>query len=460
MKIYIDTDKLTDAPFDEKSSFPFSFDDSFIEEIVEDIVCGNPTCYLVSGYRGAGKSSFVRRVEFIARKKKNVPLFIHLNFAKYKSQDFLLRKLIRAIYQALMEDRNKFIYDNLKNTEENEDNEKKTDTLLRRLYDQTFHEVVYSQHQIDEKTKTKSLEFNYLLFGIFLLTSLVSIGNYFKLWVDINKVLSIITFATSFIGALGAAFSLRYKKERKKSFSEEFERKSLYDDEISDFHFNTLLDKFSKNKIKLVFALDELDKVKSKEIPALINEMKPYLVSGKASFIVIAGQGLFYRYKSAQMEDDKVISTLFSRIIHVPLPSIDSLRNLFDGLIDKTKPGNPTSAEYQFFLDFLIFESKRIPRRFVNLIREKIAWNDGRSIGFDKDNPEHKRASVIINAIMKIDNDEVAINFEDGARDYIIMQLFLKADSMLRKRLGNQTFILEDLFNKKSAIKENEKSEE
>ena len=459
MKIYIDTNKLTDAPYDEKSEYPFSFDDPFVDEVVEDIVQGTPTCYLVSGYRGAGKSSFVKRVESIARKRAEPPLFIHLNFTKYKSQDFLLRRLIRAIYQSLIDDRNKSVYERLLKIEEKEIEENKTDTLLKRLYDQTFHEDIHTESSVDEKTKTKSVDFDYLLFGAFVLTGFVSVCNFFHIWSGTDQILSIITFGASIIGALSQALSIKYRKERKKSFTKEFQRKSLYDDEISDFHFSTLLDKFFKHTIKLVFVLDELDKVKSEEVDPLINEMKPYLVSGKASFIVVAGQSLFYKYKSAQSEDDAVISSLFSRIIHVPLPSIDSFRNLFDALLNKSRTDNPSSTDYQLFLDYLIFRSKRIPRRFVNLLREKIAWNDDKSIGFEKEDSEHKQASAIINGILTIDNNEVAVNFEDGAHDFIIMQLFLKAEIMLTKRLGNQTFTIEDLFKKELDAKQKEKQQ-
>jgi hypothetical protein len=453
MKVYIDTTKLTDAPFDEKSTYPFSFDDLLIDEIVQDIKCGTPTCYLVSGYRGAGKSSFVKKVESIACKNNDSILFVHINFTRYKSQDYLLRKLIRAIYQSLVDVKNKTVYENLLKKEKEIKTEEKTDTLLKRLYDQTFEELTNIQQTVDEKAKVKSIEFDYLLFGVFLLTGFVSVCNFFKVLQITDKSLSIFTFGASVIGALTEAFSIKSRKERKKVFTEDFQRKSMYDNEISDFHFNTLLDKFYRNNIKLVFVLDELDKVKPEEVDPLVNEMKPYLVSGKSSFIVVAGQSLFYKYKSAQTEDDAVISTLFSRIIHVPLPSIDSFRNIFDGLINKSKRDNPPSSDYQLFIDSLIFESKRIPRRFVNLIREKVAWNDGGCIAFEKDDPEHKLTSAIINSITKVDNDEIAVNFDSGARDYVIMQLFLKAELMLSKRLGNQTFTLSDLFKKEQESK-------
>lgn len=459
MKVYIDTSKLTDAPFDEKSTYPFSFDDSVINEIVQDIKYGTPTCYLVSGYRGAGKSSFVRKAESIASDKNDSILFVHINFTKYKSQDYLLRKLIRAIYQSLVDARNKIVYENLLKKEIAIKTEEKTDTLLKRLYDQTFEEFTHIQQNINEKTRVKRIEFDYLLFGVFLLTAVVSVCNFFDFLAITNKTLSVFTFCASLVGVLSESVSIKTQRERKKVFTEDFQRKSMYDDEISDFHFNTILDKFFKNDIKLVFVLDELDKVNTGEVDPLINEMKPYLVSGKASFIVVAGQSLFYKYKSAQTEDDAVISTLFSRVIHVPLQSIDSFRNIFDGLINKTRKDNPPSSEYQTFLDSLIFESKRIPRRFVNLIRERVVWNDGRSIAFDKDDPEHKLASAIINGITKVDNDEVAVNFEDGARDYIIMQLFLKAELMLAKRLDNQAFTIEGLFKRNMEPKHDKNKE-
>lgn len=448
MKIYIDTDKLTDAPFDVASKYPFSFDEEAVLDIVSDIRFGNPTCYLISGYRGAGKSSFVRKVESVAIADNNSTLFVHVNFTKYKSQNYLLRKLIRAIYQSLIEAKYKHVLENLVAKETKLAKEAQTLVLLERLYDQTFNEVSDSQQILGEETEERRIEVDFWLFFSFSLISLLSLSNIIYTWITSDIIPTVIILIASSVAAIREAISIKSYWSKKNVFTKDFQRKSMYDDEISDFHFNTLLDKFSSNEIKLVFVLDELDKVGADEVDPLINEMKPYLVSGKASFIVVAGQSLYYKYKSAQTEDDAVISTLFSRIVHVPLQSIEAFKNIFDGLINKGRTDNPPSPEYQTFLDYLIFQSKRVPRRFVNLIREKINWQDSKCIIVDDSSAEYRTASIIITAINNIDNEEVAVSFSEGARDYVIMQLYLKAEKILSMRLGDQVFTQYELLTK------------
>ncbi len=446
MKILINTEKLTDAPYDAGSTFPFSFDENIIAEMVEDIKAGTPTCYLISGYRGAGKSSFVRKVETTTVSKSNKTLFIHLNFTKYKSQTYLLRKLIRALYQSLTNPKNKAVLDTLYEKEGNILEEKRTKVLLERLYDQTFHEVTDNHAQSDETSEEKSINIDLWLFFGFSLTFLLSLSNLFYQWMSIEKLPTILAMIASFIGSIREAVSLNVRAIKSKKFTKEFQRKSLYDDEIADFHFNSLLDKFHDNEIKLVFVLDELDKVGVSEVDPLINEMKPYLVSGKASFIVVAGQELFYKYDNAQSKDDAVLATLFSRVIHVPLLSVDAFRNMFGELIRKD-PGqpNPNQADYRLFVDHLIFESKRVPRRFVNLIREKVNWQDDRSILFEENSSKYKVDSAMINAISKIDDNEVAVKLSGAARDYINMQLFLKCEHIMAKGFYDIPFTKDDL---------------
>lgn len=445
MKICINTDKLTDAPFVEGCTFPFYFDEGEISEIVNDLKNGTPTCYLISGYRGAGKSSFVRRVESKAKDDTGSILFVHVNFTKYKSQSYLLRKLIRAIYHALSDPQNELVLNNLKTKDANTAKEKQTWVLLERLYDQTFHEVTDSYQDLEEKSKGRRIEFDYLLFGSFLLAAVVSISNFFNQWITDNQSLSIITLIISLIGTLKEALSIKSFRESKKVFTKDFQRKSLYDDEISDFHLNTLFDKFKAHGIKLVFVLDELDKVKTEEVDPLINEMKPYLVSGKASFIVVAGQDLFYKYESEQSKDDAVLSTLFSRVIHVPLLSIDAFHNIFSELVNTNSGPQLNPADYRLFVDHLIYQSKRVPRRFVNLIREKVNWQDNRSIIIDENSPKFKADSEIVNAIKKIDETEVAVKLVGAARDYVIMQLFLKCDRIQAKGFDDLAFTKEDI---------------
>src|SRR6266498_2567872 len=105
MKIEINHNLLSDSPLNDKNKPLFTTINKSAGDLIEDIVNGNPTCYLVSGYRGAGKSSFIKQIETEIKKIKplddNEIVFVYTNFSGYSDQTFLLRKLIRGLYQAI-----------------------------------------------------------------------------------------------------------------------------------------------------------------------------------------------------------------------------------------------------------------------------------------------------------------------------------------------------------------------
>jgi len=114
MEFKIAFDKLVDFPYQKEFDDMFSFDSSQISDAVCHISNGNPSCYLVSGYRGAGKSSFLRRLErefkeSKTQKSEDKVLFVHTSFAKYDNQSYLIRKLIRELFLKINE------IDNIKN---------------------------------------------------------------------------------------------------------------------------------------------------------------------------------------------------------------------------------------------------------------------------------------------------------------------------------------------------------
>jgi hypothetical protein len=163
----------------------------------------------------------------------------------------------------------------------------------------------------------------------------------------------------------------------------------------------------------------------------------------------VAGQELFYQFKSSDDIDDAILSTLFSRIIHVPLLSVSEFSNIFNKLfIQQTNFSQGESAIVQAFIDFLVFKSKRIPRKFINLIRQKIYWeNDKAYLDISEDPEKYKVYSEMIKGIQKIDDEEIAVNFSDGSRDYLKMQLYIKAEKILGMGWKDCVFTKKNLVN-------------
>ena len=99
MKVRIDHTKLIDSPYNGEGTGLFNFTKSDTDDFLQDLRYGKPTCYLISGYRGAGKSSYIKKLEEEIKEKDKTKVFVYLNFAKYENRSIILRKLLEiSIY--------------------------------------------------------------------------------------------------------------------------------------------------------------------------------------------------------------------------------------------------------------------------------------------------------------------------------------------------------------------------
>jgi AAA ATPase-like protein len=423
IKIPIDHTKLIDSPFDGENQSLFQFTTNETDNFIQDVINGNPTCYLVSGYRGAGKSSFIKKLETEITKQDNTTLFIYLNFAKYEDRSIVLRKLIRNFYLAAED---KDIFNKL--TKENS----KELLAFRELYERTFYEVSKNTNEKTEDKTTSTFNFKASLKDIIIILSslLISVSIIFGLQATnwYSWILSLIPLAGVF-----KYFSYEIKSTSEKSNSSATSKSLLYDDEIAEYRLIELLTSFH-GKLKPVFVLDELDKIKDDELAEnLINELKPIMLSGLASFIVVAGQNLFYNYYSSQTQDDGILSSLFSKIHHISLFPASELRILFSKLINEDSFTKDEKLLRDAYVDYLVFESKRIPRRFIILIRQNIVWDDNKAyLEINKTLDELSIYSKILNRVENIEDQAISSeDYHPAIHDYFSMQLLLKAHEIL-----------------------------
>src|SRR6185437_5151844 len=393
MRIQIDNKILSDSPYNEENKNLFISYHVDTNNLIQDIKHGTATCYFISGYRGAGKSSFINRIksEFkspygkekvglidtffnwlirkFRRDKKDKDfeevVFVNVNFSRYENHTNLLRKLIRGLYIRLRElDSFKII----KKQERKKRLEEQSILGLEELFEKTFYETSrdYSKSIKTELVISQSVGMKLvmklvptiLLFAVCILNVIVKSAE-----VDlINKVV----IGVSCLITITIVIKVTYSNMERKDFN----RKTMYDDEIADYHFDRILRDLKNEGYRIVFVLDELDKVEDAEMNKLLKEIKPYLVSGEASFIAVAGQKLYYKYEQAKYRDDELLSSVFSRFIHIYLLSRQDFRLLFDKvLIDKDKLTDEEKTQLNQYIDYLILESKNVPRKFISIIR-------------------------------------------------------------------------------------------
>lgn len=132
MKIQIEKNSIINSPYD----LNYNLEDvESIAQLESQILHGNPACFLISGYRGAGKTSLIKKVQKRLEKEKNI-LFIYMNFSKFEKYALILRKMIREIYLSLSDKQNE--YAELKRKHED------LIKTLELLYDRTFNEVSFN----------------------------------------------------------------------------------------------------------------------------------------------------------------------------------------------------------------------------------------------------------------------------------------------------------------------------
>ena len=106
MEIQIHAGLLSDAPFNESNRDIFRSVVAGKNDLIEDIMQGQSICALISGYKGAGKTSLVYQINDdiysrMAPMEGQELIFVHVNFSHFHKKEFLLRKLIRGLYHQL-----------------------------------------------------------------------------------------------------------------------------------------------------------------------------------------------------------------------------------------------------------------------------------------------------------------------------------------------------------------------
>jgi hypothetical protein len=357
MRIKINHRKLTDSPYSKIHKDSFIFEDmDAINQLKNELSNGNASTYLISGYRGSGKTSIINRIE----EDLDGAIVVKISLSKHENYNLLLRKLIRQLYFAYIQtihykkDKGSIFLESF--------------TLL---FEKTFNEITLTKSEEQKLERKRVLDIMIDLkqmIPVFFV--IISGSNLLLKFLSIDWVFDLVVFIAAIIWFF-STFSYNYIRNRSNIDSSLISRKSLYDDEISEFHLLKILKNFREQNVNVIIVFDELDKIDDLEkINNVVNEIKVLLLSGLAHFIVVSGQTLYYQLEKSFYKDDSVMFSLFSRTVHVQLLNMSTLKKYILGLIeDDTQKENIVLNRY---IDSLILHSRRIPRRLSNMIRNLI----------------------------------------------------------------------------------------
>ncbi len=434
MEFKIDVTKIDNSPIE---NIKVSNHPEF-KKLKNEILFSNPTTYLISGYRGAGKTSYIKSLVNEIRgemkntgykeRGKNEKVFIHLNIGKYTSFSNVLRNLIREIYFSLSND------DQI--LKKIQSNNPKLYEKIELIFARTFHEVDFNNFYSTSKDKTVGFNWNTAsMTSLFKLSTLfLGAFNLFDYFTNKEMLIwGIPLFVTSLFFLLFSEVKLINTSSEK----EEMLKKTLYDDEIAEYYLIDIIKELKENNFELVVIIDELDKLDNESnITDFVSEIKPLMLSGQINFILIFGQKMLYKYLMSDLKNDNLLSSLFTRSIHVPLLNKTGFESYFKELVEETDYKNPILLKY---LNANILASGRVFRKFISLIRNDIVYdtNGIAYLNINENDDILSTNSKISNIIFAVEQEWLIDNKEipEGSKDYIVTYLYLVINRMKRMKL-------------------------
>ena len=436
MKILINHKKIINSPFNDSIN---TEDEDTINQLEKQLLNGNNSSLLVSGYRGSGKTSLICKLEKRLNDNKDSKkiVFINLELTKYENHTMILRKIIREIYLTLSS--NKSRYSMLAK------NDPDLTTLIELLYDRTFSDVTYNSNIVNSIEHNLNIESMIDFKKIIALLVLISALG-FNIKFNFIPFANIPLFVLSVLYAIFKTIQLKLNLSERTLKMEEISRKSLYDDEIAEYHVKNILSGLKEQEFRIIISLDEIDKIEDQdEIEMIISELKPIMLSDIASFIIVSGQKLYYKFINSNTIDDSLISTVFPKLIHVRLLSNNSLKNIFMSLVEDNEKLDTNLLN--LYIDSLILNSNRIIRRFINIISQNILWSDNRAYLIINDDIDvYASDAKYLEIISNINENEINAKVNDaGFRDFFMIQLHIWIQKIKQK--GFNEFRKEDIFN-------------
>ncbi|MFB2769434.1 protein kinase [Pelatocladus sp. BLCC-F211] len=437
--------RFAHEPVHSGSSLAFIGRQAELDTLAERILFSNGGSFLVTGYRGVGKTSFVNQV--IKHLEESLPwaetylgkveiLAVQLNMARPLQPAELMHHIIRRLYHKLLE-KGIFSYLSLDLQEQ-----------IALAYHRTSVNMT--------RTMADSSESN---FGIneFSLTS----------------------------GKLKASFkpAISYKRSHTQNYQAAF---LGYDDKAAEYDVieisrrltagyikqsklwqqnqPSLLSKSNKRiRLKIIFVFDEMDKLEEYVvedagtqklfIDVILSNLKNLFTTSGISFIFVAGKDLQERWLEDLGKGDSIYESVFSYDKYLPCMWAD-VNHICDALIDWgavpdhptlvkdscSKCGTPTVAKQMFcnncgayvldpseakimfedFKKYLAYRGRGLPRRIIRGFNEYVQWNQKRPI------------------LVFTHQDVRRIRFYAGLQDVLVENLRKLLGNITEESLGSQ----------------------
>ncbi|RKX93586.1 MAG: hypothetical protein DRP84_08235 [Spirochaetes bacterium] len=342
-------------PLSRNEEITYFFENSERQEealkLVNDIKNLDTGSFMISGYRGAGKTSFINYVTNLLDDKNFLIARMTLSHT-CEAKDFVLR-LIRTIRDT--------IYDNpelIKKVKANQD--------CKFYIDQAYFKSFYEIHAV-VKEGIKEVAKNVIIAE----SSLEAVGKYMSSVVggkDLGNEEEPPNESEPNMGSLG--------NQSKTPESESSLGFLGYDYELAEYEFRKIIEKITKKSElfeKVVFVIDEVDKLDYGEAVGILKNMRTLLLTQNTIFIFIGSKKFNSEWVAAKtFHKDTPLDSLFTRVIYIPLMSIEEIIKTYKKLKGTDEE---IKGDEKILLHHVIFKSGGSPRDFFRYLRDFSKWD-------------------------------------------------------------------------------------
>ncbi len=355
-----------------------------VQTLTSSILNRTQGSLLVCGHRGVGKTSFVYKAISEAQKvnEQIVPVLLNLaqleddiNFSSKNdkiSSEKIIQNLIRRLYSAL--ENNLTLKEDVKNKldilykKALASDFKLKESLINRLNftSSVANNTVYS-------IKLKNLSFTKIIYFTSFILALI-------LELFLGKNPNIFVRFIPVISALPFPFLINYIKEitkqKKTELALKYSAEELYeyDNSITNLEFDLeqIHHDLSEAGIKIVYILDELDKLSQKTLLNVLRYFKNLFTLSKAIFVFIGGEEL-YDLKNSQNNNDLSYRdesyTYFSAKFFITRPLCSDLNDFLGDIFEVEEIDNALLDKFKLSL---IFDAKNDYFDLISVIRDRI----------------------------------------------------------------------------------------
>jgi len=359
MEIYLKNNWSEQFIYNDKTKGFFAGREQEIKNLKSVITNNDSSAILISSVRGVGKTSFVHKALSEIGEDKITPFFVNIGHTLAiedikKNKQKILVSIIRHSYW-----------------------EDPDDEEIKKLYFDCIgksvekHEESNTEEKIKEKSTSLEIKPNvetlFALVGCFLIG--IALVNSWPNWINL---------VIGSIGLGGIIFSNKWQTITKKITKDN----SINTIDDATDYIEIKFEKWLENKTKkdgkkLVFVVDELDKIDTHEAFQHIKEYKNLFARSRGHFIFISNHDAFdltLKDRESSVDDGGIFPTFFTHVLYLSLPKTEELKRYLNDIFDTQTELD--ESEKNELIDYLLFRSGNDFFELKRLIADIVSFDE------------------------------------------------------------------------------------